>query len=47
MDEWYIAYDRLGYGCKIEFPQKLDVYGQLRFLVVVVMSNQKYLCNFS
>ena len=24
MDEWYIAYDRLGDGCKIDFPIRLE-----------------------
>ena len=24
MDEWYIAYDRLGDGCKIDFPVRLE-----------------------
>ena len=24
MDEWYIVYDRLGDGCKIDFPIRLE-----------------------
>lgn len=24
MDEWYIVYDRLGDGCKVDFPIRLE-----------------------